>query len=59
MTGANEFLLDTRRDERLRLSEAIFCSGKSPAQIAAILGHAETEGLSLLLTRLDEARLAA
>jgi len=55
---ANDFLLDARRDERLRLSEAIFCSGKSPAQIAAIIDHAEARGLSLLLTRLDEARLA-
>jgi NCAIR mutase (PurE)-related protein len=39
-----QFLLDTRRDQRLRLSEAIFCAGKSPAQIAAIIGHAETQG---------------
>jgi NCAIR mutase (PurE)-related protein len=54
-----DFLLDTRRDERIRLSEAIFCAGKSPAQIAAILGDAEARGLSLLLTRLDEARFAA
>ena len=53
-----DFLLDTRRDERLRLSEAIFCAGKSPAQIAAIVAHAEERGLSLLLTRLDEARFA-
>ena len=58
MTPA-DFLLDTRRDERLRLSEAIFCAGKSPAQIAAIVAHAEERGLSLLLTRLDEARFAA
>ena len=53
-----DFLLDTRRDQRLRLSEAIFCAGKSPAQIAAIIDHAETRGLSLLLTRLDGARFA-
>ena len=58
MTPA-DFLLDTRRDERLRLSEAIFCAGKSPAQITAIVAHAEERGLSLLLTRLDEARFAA
>jgi NCAIR mutase (PurE)-related protein len=55
---ADDFLLDTRRDERLRLSEAIFCAGKSPVQIAAIIAHAEARGLSLLLTRLDEARFA-
>jgi NCAIR mutase (PurE)-related protein len=58
MTQA-DFLLDTQRDERIRLSEAIFCAGKSPAQIAAIIAHAEARGLSLLLTRLDEGRLAA
>jgi NCAIR mutase (PurE)-related protein len=56
---AEDFLLDTRRDARIRLSEAVFCAGKSPAQIAAILGDAEARGLSLLLTRLDEARFAA
>jgi pyridinium-3,5-biscarboxylic acid mononucleotide synthase len=55
---AEDFLLDTPRDERLGLSEAIFCAGKSPVQIAAIIGHAEARGLSLLLTRLDEARFA-
>jgi NCAIR mutase (PurE)-related protein len=59
MTAAGDFLLDTRRDERVRLSEAIFCAGKSAAQIAAILDHAESRSLSLLLTRLDEERFAA
>jgi NCAIR mutase (PurE)-related protein len=59
MSASGEFLLDTRRDERLRLSEAIFCAGKSTAQIAAILDDAQSRGLSLLLTRLDEARLAS
>jgi NCAIR mutase (PurE)-related protein len=58
MSATEEFLLDTRRDERVRLSEAIFCAGKSAAQIAAIIDHAESRGLSLLLTRLDEARWA-
>ena len=53
-----DFQLDTLRDKRLRLSEAIFCAGKSPVQIAAIINHAETHGLSLLLTRLDEGRFA-
>jgi NCAIR mutase (PurE)-related protein len=53
-----DFLLDTRRDARIRLSEAIFCAGKSPVQIAAIIAHAEAQGLSLLLTRLDAARFA-
>jgi pyridinium-3,5-biscarboxylic acid mononucleotide synthase len=56
--SAEDFTLDTRRDQRLRLSEAAFCAGKSPAQIAAIIDHVAARGLSLLLTRLDEARWA-
>lgn len=59
MSAEDEFLLDTRRDERVRLSEAIFCAGKSPAQIAAIIEHADAQGMSLLLTRLEEERFLA
>ncbi|MBW4024355.1 MAG: nickel pincer cofactor biosynthesis protein LarB [Proteobacteria bacterium] len=58
MTPDKEFVLDARRDERVRLSEAVFCAGKSAAQISAIIDYAMTRGLGLLLTRLDEARLA-
>ncbi len=51
-----EFVLDPERTRRIGLPEAIFCAGKSPAQIAAILQTATTP---LLLTRLDPDRLAA
>ena len=54
-----EFLLDAARRERTGLDEAIFCAGKSPAQLDAILTHAEAAGRRLLLTRLDPAALAA
>ncbi|MDR3538523.1 MAG: nickel pincer cofactor biosynthesis protein LarB [Acetobacteraceae bacterium] len=54
-----EFLLDEARQQRIGLSEAVYCAGKSSAQIAAILEHAEVRGGSLLLTRLDPAALAA
>ena len=49
----SEFVLDPARTARLGLGEAVFCAGKSPAQIAAILKAAETP---MLLTRLDPAR---
>ncbi len=49
----SEFVLDPARATRLGLGEAVFCAGKSPAQIAAILEAATT---SMLLTRLDPAR---
>jgi NCAIR mutase (PurE)-related protein len=49
-----EFVLDEPRVARLGMSEAIYCAGKSPAQITAILDHAAGKGTSLLLTRLAE-----
>ena len=48
-------LLDLERRARIGLSEAIFCAGKTPQQIAAALGHAHDAGTSMLLTRLDAA----
>ena len=51
-----EFLLDEDRSLRLGFGEAMFCAGKSPEQIAAILAHAKG---ALLLTRLDPERFAA
>ncbi len=54
-----EFLLDEARGRRIGLSEAVYCAGKSPARIAAILEHAKGRGGSLLLTRLDAAVLAS
>ncbi len=50
-----EFLLDIAREARIGLPEAIFCAGKSPAQIAAIIEAAPDR---LLLTRLDATRHA-
>lgn len=54
-----EFVPDLARAERLGFGEAVFCGGKSPEQIAAILAHAQSQHLALLLTRLDAARHAA
>ena len=54
-----EFTLDASRRERTGLDEAIFCAGKSLAQIEAILAHGESTGRRLLLTRLEPAAYAA
>ncbi|WP_158746343.1 nickel pincer cofactor biosynthesis protein LarB [Acidisphaera sp. L21] len=51
-----EFVLDEMRTTRLGFGEAMFCAGKSPAQIAAIL---ESLRAPMLLTRLDPGRFAA
>lgn len=59
MKPGDEFLLDEERDQRIGLSEAVYCAGKSPAQIAAILDHVAWRGSSMLLTRLSETTLAA
>ncbi len=47
-------MLDFGRAERIGLEEAIYCAGKSAAQIAVILDQAAARGDSFLLTRLDE-----
>ena len=56
---SREFTLDAARRERTGLDEAIFCAGKSTAQLEAILAHAESAGRRLLLTRLAPADHAA
>ena len=56
---SREFTHDTARRERTGLDEAIFCAGKSLAQVEAILAHAEAAGRRLLLTRLAPADHAA
>jgi len=56
MTITDEIVLDTLKDRRVRISEAVFCAGKSPAQIVVIVEHAKAKGISLLLTRLDATR---
>jgi NCAIR mutase (PurE)-related protein len=52
-----EFVLDTRRAERIGFPEAVYASAKSPAQIKSIIQYAEARSGRLLLTRLDEGRL--
>lgn len=47
------FLLDIAREARIGLPEAVFCAGKTPDQVAAIV---EAAPGALLLTRLDAAR---
>lgn len=54
----SEFVFDAERQRRIGLPEAVFCAGKSPAQIAAIVEQAESRGQSLLLTRLPADRFA-
>jgi pyridinium-3,5-biscarboxylic acid mononucleotide synthase len=51
--------LDFDRRQRIGLDEAIFCAGKSVAQIVAILKKAASVRASLLLTRLSQEKLEA
>ncbi|MGI4746631.1 MAG: nickel pincer cofactor biosynthesis protein LarB [Janthinobacterium lividum] len=51
-----EFQLDGERTTRIGFGEAVYCSGKSPRQIADILRS--VPDMPLLLTRLDAARFA-
>ncbi|WP_419730893.1 nickel pincer cofactor biosynthesis protein LarB [Lichenicola sp.] len=51
-----EFLLDHERTARIGFGEAVYCAGKSPEQIAAILEA--SRNTPLLLTRLDPGRFA-
>jgi len=46
-----DFILDYERPARIGFGEAIFCAGKTPAQIDAIIADAESRS-GLLLTRL-------
>lgn len=50
---------DHARGERLGMDEAVFCAGKAPEHIAAIVDDALARGVRLLLTRLDAERHAA
>ncbi|MGH6885149.1 MAG: nickel pincer cofactor biosynthesis protein LarB, partial [Geminicoccales bacterium] len=56
---APEIDFDFDRPERIGLSEAVLCLGKTPAQIAEVIAMAETRDLPLLLTRLEPAMFAA
>ena len=51
-----EFVLDEQRASRVGFGEAVYCAGKSVAQIAAILEDARDR--PMLLTRLDPACFA-
>jgi NCAIR mutase (PurE)-related protein len=53
-----EFVLDWEREARTAVSEAVWCEGKTVAQVAAILAHADELGRRLLLTRLEAAAFA-
>jgi NCAIR mutase (PurE)-related protein len=56
---ASEINFDFDRPERIGLSEAVFCLGKTPAQIAQAIALAQSRDLSLLLTRLEPEAFAA
>jgi hypothetical protein len=43
---------DFQRRERIGLSEAVFCLGKTPEQIGEAIAAADAHGVALLLTRL-------
>ena len=60
MSVADEIVLDIAREDRIGLEEAIFCAGKSAAQIDGVLASAAERGVAaLLLTRLDADKFAA
>ncbi len=59
MPPPSEFTLDLRRRARIGLDEAVFCAGKSSAQIAAILARLDRARAPALLTRLDPERIEA
>ncbi len=60
MSVRDEIVLDVERAARIGLDEAIFCAGKSAAQIDEVLTTAAERGLAaLLLTRLDPDKRAA
>jgi NCAIR mutase (PurE)-related protein len=56
---ASEINFDFDRPERIGLSEAVFCLGKTPEQIAQAIALAQARDLPLLLTRLEPEAFAA
>ena len=56
---SNDATLDLDRRQRIGLDEAVFCQGKTPAQVADIIGTVRQSLGPVLLTRLDEETLAA
>jgi NCAIR mutase (PurE)-related protein len=55
----SDFNLDLTRMERIGLEEAVFASGKTVAQIGAILDRASELDIGLFVTRLDKAAFDA
>ena len=56
---ARDVTFDFERQRRIGLSEAVFCEGKSPAQIGEIIALARDRSSPLLLTRLASDVLTA
>ena len=54
-----DYTFDYERHSRIGLDEAVFCAGKSAAQIAAIVAGVQQGVTGLLLTRLDTDKFAA
>ena len=55
----SEFELDWDREARTGTSEAVFCTGKSVAQIASVIESVRSQKRRILLTRLTPERFAA
>ena len=55
----SEVTFDWEREARTGVAEAVLCDGKTPAQIATIIGEAVVRDSRLLLTRLAPAQHAA
>jgi NCAIR mutase (PurE)-related protein len=56
---ASDVTFDFERRQRIGLSEAVLCEGKSPAQIGEIIALSRARATPLLLTRLEADALAA
>lgn len=54
----DQIKLDLERRRRLGFDEAVYCAGKSNAQMTAILDQLAASEVSMLLTRLDQAAFA-
>ncbi|MFT7221348.1 MAG: NCAIR mutase (PurE)-related protein [Candidatus Azotimanducaceae bacterium] len=59
MTDVKEVNLDFDRENRTGLAEAVFCEGKSRAQLETICSIVTSESRPMLFTRLSETQFAA
>ena len=55
---AHDLLFDFDRVDRIGLSEALYCAGKTPEQIESAVAELVNRDVRLLLTRLDELNYA-